>query len=464
MFNLFHSYCLLVEISETCGMRTNSDPPLVESSHCKNFLASWEENGNNKIDGRYDPIPPILLATHWRVWLLFAWAILNAAERAKRLMQSGKAFRSNYWDLGWNRIDFVTYSLYMLAILLFVVFPTSMNEIERLLLAVSTVLMWLSLISYLNIHEELGVISLIMRDMMKDLLNFFIFLLIVMLGYGVALISLVIEPEGFVLHNNIFAVLVFPYLQIYGELTYEDLTNTTVDWNNGSRHIYLTEDDSQVNFNRIMSQLLIFIYLLVVGIGFINLLIAMFSDTYRRIKDMQHTVWKYQKYSTSETYSNLTITPPFSLLYYLIKLIYFVKRLCCKKEKDERSEEITDNEERILKWKYNVLKSLMKESSMTFYNGYVGKTELEGKVDLRNIVNDATKGLQEEVDKLRLDNRKKIFSDSKRSSSLRFRSMSVDQPSPKPRRISVAMSKETKTHVKKFASFLHHKKKDAHDE
>ena len=59
----------------------------------------------------------------------------------------------------------------------------------------------------------MGTLLLILREMTSDFINISTLIVIFLLGYGVALVGLVIEPKDF--HtNNLFVIFFYPYFQV----------------------------------------------------------------------------------------------------------------------------------------------------------------------------------------------------------------------------------------------------------
>ena len=154
---------------------------------------------------------------------------------------------------------------------------------SRAILCLNSLLLFTRLLFLGYAQQDMGTLILILREMTVDFINISSLIIIFLLGYGVALVGLVVDPDVFQV-NNLFSIFYYPYFQIFGELNMDDLTNTTITVNENEQPLYLSMDETPIDFTRTTTLFLIAIYMLVVAIGFVNLLIAMFSDTYRKIK------------------------------------------------------------------------------------------------------------------------------------------------------------------------------------
>ena len=108
------------------------------------------------------------------------------------------------------------------------------------------------------------------------------------------------------------------------------------------------------------------------------------------LQDNQVNVWKYQRYGICEEYEAAALPPPFSLMVWLLDISVVAYQCSCS---DSTDAEEDDNEKRIIKWKEHVLESLMKEASITYLKNE--KQSAEG--NLRNVMNDVAKPLQDQI-------------------------------------------------------------------
>lgn len=94
----------------------------------------------------------------------------------------------------------------------------------------------------------------------------------------------------------------------------------------------------------------------------VNLLIAMFSNTFQRVQDNADEIWKYQRYWLVYEYVNTPLfPPPLNTLSYVINIIrYYVLKLIhwkCGSSNNQSKDSTTMPDEQALE-------------KMLFYDGY----------------------------------------------------------------------------------------------
>eukprot|EP00116_Pleurobrachia_bachei_P002296 sb/3462558/ len=395
----------------------------------------------------------------WSMGVLFGMVILYVVEELREILTTDHRFRQSYLESVWNRIDVVMYLLYLISLTCF--FGGISYDLSRVLLCTNTLVLFTRLLFVCNAIPELGTLLLILREMTNDLFNIALLMLIICLGYGVALMGVLVDPAYFATHN-LFGIFFFPYFQIFGEMHFDELVNATKTINGEEKSVYLASTEelaelgeylpllhvmppvrnqgegTDINFIRVTSILLMAVFMIIVAVGFINLLIAMFSDTYRRIKDDQLSVWKYMRFGICIDYETANITPPLSILFYIAYFIHWIFGRLCRGPPPAKDPEQAENESRIMRWKDHVLVSLMKEASIS----YLRKKGLF-EMNIRKAMADS-RTYTDQVAMLNLQNRMlkaKQLKLKKNStlSKIRFRSKSRAAP-PGSRKQSVAVS------------------------
>ncbi|XP_010781803.1 transient receptor potential cation channel subfamily M member 1-like, partial [Notothenia coriiceps] len=69
-------------------------------------------------------------------------------------------------------------------------------------------------------------------------------------------------------------------------------------------------------------------YLLVANILLVNLLIAVFNNTFFEVKSISNQVWKFQRYQLIMTFHDRPILPPPLIVFPHIYIM--LRRLCCR--------------------------------------------------------------------------------------------------------------------------------------
>ena len=128
------------------------------------------------------------------------------------------------------------YLLYLISLTCF--FGGISYDLSRVLLCTNTLVLFTRLLFVCNAIPELGTLLLILREMTNDLVNIALLMLIICLGYGVALMGVLVDPAYFETHN-LFGIFFFPYFQIFGEMHFDELVNATKTINGEEKSVYL---------------------------------------------------------------------------------------------------------------------------------------------------------------------------------------------------------------------------------
>ncbi|XP_060069969.1 transient receptor potential cation channel subfamily M member 1-like [Ylistrum balloti] len=116
-----------------------------------------------------------------------------------------------------------------------------------------------------------------------------------------------------------------PYWNLYGELNLEEIekkecTSNVNLYENGDQPRCPSEE------GKIVVPILMGIYMLIANILLINLLIAIFSNTYQNIQEKADLHWRFQKFSLVFNYSYRTVLPPpFNVFSYAIQVCTWIK-------------------------------------------------------------------------------------------------------------------------------------------
>ena len=165
------------------------------------------------------------------------------------------------------------------------------------------------------------------RAMAWQTAEFFLVILAFMFAMGVSTQGLMYHnvPVDLKLIKNVFLPAFFV---IGGEYyTKDDMLNVPncaiIDTNRTQTDIYSHEDCMDINGTPVALSIYV-IYLLVLNILLVNLLIAIFTNTYSEIEAESDKIWMTQRYTlVYEYFHKPTIFSPFTGLYYLY---YFTVR------------------------------------------------------------------------------------------------------------------------------------------
>ena len=259
-------------------------------------------------------------------WTVFGWMLMLIFEEIIQLL--GCHFL-DYIGQFWNRLDFLLLLLYAIGcILRFVDFYKRPNidllEAARVIYAIDAFLLFLRGLQFFGMQKQSALHLITIRSMAKDLFHFMIILATVLIGYGVAL-QAILSPESSLNSALLNSVLHIPYIQIFGELSIDEILSST---NDTDPHAYLKP--SVTNYIGIV---LVGCYLLFTNILLINLLIARFGWTYSDIlANAQHTCAKEMAVLLDEFEQTFTLPGPFSIVKRITKYLW---QDCDKSAKDD---------------------------------------------------------------------------------------------------------------------------------
>lgn len=160
-----------------------------------------------------------------------------------------------------NWLNLATYGVILISIPFdFTSDPTSSERIN--FLAVTIALLGINLLQYVRVvDEEVGILVMIMGRMIRDVSQIFVLFIIFPAAFGVALHLLLDDADGYETVGRSFTTLL---LMVLGTLDYGPSKNATdMKW--------------------MLSNLLLFVYIILVVIMILNMLIAMMSSSFTAI-------------------------------------------------------------------------------------------------------------------------------------------------------------------------------------
>ncbi|XP_031426124.1 transient receptor potential cation channel subfamily M member 3 isoform X5 [Clupea harengus] len=304
-------------------------------------------------------------------WIVIAYIFTNGIEKMReilmsepgKLMQKVKVWLQEYW----NVTDLMAILIFSIGMILRLQEPPFMSY-GRVIYCVNIIYWYIRLLDIFGVNKYLGPYVMMIGKMMIDMMYFVIIMLVVLMSFGVARQAILHpnEDPSWMLARNIFFM---PYWMIYGEVfadqidhsrkrqhrlneklwPVENYIRTRGTWrNNGPSHIspcgqnVTTEDGHIVPLPACKTgawivPAIMACYLLVANILLVNLLIAVFNNTFFEVKSISNQVWKFQRYQLIMTFHERPVLPPPLIILSHITMV--LKHLCCrwrKRDDDER--------------------------------------------------------------------------------------------------------------------------------
>uniref|UniRef100_A0A8B9IHU2 Transient receptor potential cation channel subfamily M member 3 n=1 Tax=Anser cygnoides TaxID=8845 RepID=A0A8B9IHU2_ANSCY len=263
-------------------------------------------------------------------WIVISYIVTLALEKVReilmsepgKLSQKVKVWLQEYWNI----TDLVAISVFMIGAILRLQNQPYMGY-GRVIYCVDIIFWYIRVLDIFGVNKYLGPYVMMIGKMMIDMLYFVVIMLVVLMSFGVARQAILHPDEepSWRLARNIFYM---PYWMIYGEvfadqidLWLSSLLPTTVGW------AWLTP--------AIMA-----CYLLVANILLVNLLIAVFNNTFFEVKSISNQVWKFQRYQLIMTFHDRPVLPPPMIIFSHLYII--IKRVCCRCKKREGDQDERD--------------------------------------------------------------------------------------------------------------------------
>ncbi|CAF0806293.1 unnamed protein product [Adineta ricciae] len=227
--------------------------------------------------------------------VLIVWMFTLLCEEIRQIfameVQSilGKLFA--YIDIFWNKLDVLAILLFFIAFVLRFIPVSECFCTARIILAIDLSIWYIRTLDTFSAVKRLGPKLVMIGEMVYDMKFYMVMLTVFILAYGVPTYSLMYGVEKFSWHIP-RAIINIAYWQIFGELTIID------------------EIERNYEIGGYVVFFLLIAYMTVASVLLINLLIAMFSNTFDRLHMDTDCIWKFQHYSLVSHYLTRPCLPP----------------------------------------------------------------------------------------------------------------------------------------------------------
>ncbi|KAM9854776.1 transient receptor potential cation channel subfamily M member 1b [Aulostomus maculatus] len=295
-------------------------------------------------------------------WTVIAYILTLGTEKVRQILMSepGKLKQkiSVWLEEYWNITDLVAISTFLLGLMLRLQHEPYMGY-GRVIYCIDIIFWYIRVLDIFGVNKYLGPYVMMIGKMMIDMMYFVVIMLVVLMSFGVARQAILHPDEEptWRLARNIFYM---PYWMIYGEVFADSIDLYAMEINPPcGEHLY-DEDGKKLPPcipGAWLTPAIMACYLLVANILLVNLLIAVFNNTFFEVKSISNQVWKFQRYQLIMTFHDRPILPPpliiFSHLYILFSRLF---RRCARKKQEGE----LDEKDRGLKLRLNPeeLKSL----------------------------------------------------------------------------------------------------------
>ncbi|XP_043958746.1 transient receptor potential cation channel subfamily M member 1-like isoform X2 [Gambusia affinis] len=279
-------------------------------------------------------------------WIVISYIITLGLEKVRQILMSepGKLKQkiSVWLEDYWNITDLVAISVFLLGLLLRLQGEPSMGY-GRVIYCVDIIFWYIRVLDIFGVNKYLGPYVMMIGKMMIDMLYFVVIMLVVLMSFGVARQAILHPDEEptWRLARNIFYM---PYWMIYGEVFADSIDLYAMEINPPCGDNMYDEDGKKLPPcipGAWLTPAIMACYLLVANILLVNLLIAVFNNTFFEVKSISNQVWKFQRYQLIMTFHDRPILPPPLIVFPHVYIT--LKRLCCtcrrrpEGERDDRA-------------------------------------------------------------------------------------------------------------------------------
>uniref|UniRef100_A0A8C9Z4V6 Transient receptor potential cation channel, subfamily M, member 1b n=1 Tax=Sander lucioperca TaxID=283035 RepID=A0A8C9Z4V6_SANLU len=272
-------------------------------------------------------------------WTVIAYILTLGSEKVRQILMSepGKLKQkiSVWLEEYWNITDLAAICTFLLGLMLRLQHEPYMGY-GRVIYCIDIIFWYIRVLDIFGVNKYLGPYVMMIGKMVIafNMMYFVVIMLVVLMSFGVARQAILHPDEEptWRLARNIFYM---PYWMIYGEVFADSIDRKTRDGKKLPPCIpgaWLTP--------AIMA-----CYLLVANILLVNLLIAVFNNTFFEVKSISNQVWKFQRYQLIMTFHDRPILPPpliiFSHLYILFNRLF--RRCARKRQEGELDEKDLEN-------------------------------------------------------------------------------------------------------------------------
>ncbi|TNN00475.1 hypothetical protein fugu_011721 [Takifugu bimaculatus] len=273
-------------------------------------------------------------------WIVISYILTLGTEKVRQarilMSEPGKLKQkiSVWLEEYWNITDLAAICTFLLGLMLRLQQEPYMGY-GRVIYCIDIIFWYIRVLDIFGVNKYLGPYVMMIGKMMIDMMYFVVIMLVVLMSFGVARQAILHPDEEptWRLARNIFYM---PYWMIYGEVFADSIDPPC------GEHLY-DEDGKRLPPcipGAWLTPAIMACYLLVANILLVNLLIAVFNNTFFEVKSISNQVWKFQRYQLIMTFHDRPILPPpLIILSHLYILCNRMFRRCAKKKQDGELDE-----------------------------------------------------------------------------------------------------------------------------
>ncbi|KAJ8028966.1 Transient receptor potential cation channel subfamily M member 3 [Holothuria leucospilota] len=269
-------------------------------------------------------------------WVVVATVVALASEELRQVITAGESENLTFmkklkrWGSDkWNLLDLAGV-IFFFAGFTARVLQDGTPVVGRLFYALDIIFWYLRVLDILSVKKFMGPYVNMVGRMMWDTVTFTVLLFVFVTAYGVASRA-VLHPNMELDAGSLKEIISFPYWQIYGELFMDEILP---DCNDATTHNL--GNHCKIAYGFVLT--IMAVYLLIANVLLLNLLIAIFNNTFSKVIENANEIWKYHRYELIIEYSERPfLPPPLTLLIHVAMVMRWLVYACCKVGKKENA-------------------------------------------------------------------------------------------------------------------------------
>ncbi|XP_070581223.1 transient receptor potential cation channel subfamily M member 5-like [Ptychodera flava] len=261
----------------------------------------------------------------WIEIVVIAWVGTLLIEECRQIIvKEPKSIWYKIWSWGsdaWNLFDLAMFSLFITSVILRFTLKSESFAAARVIYCITLMFFYFRLLHMGFVQKDIGPKIIMISKMLRDLVYFIVILVIFILSFGIANEALLypnMQRNPLVIFKSVYK----PYWQLYGELFLEEIEGLVENETCYEDPRYMDTCPHTDDSIKWVPPTLTAIYMLISNILLINLLIAMFSNTFQKVQDNSETIWRFYRYELICEYNDRpTLAPPLIIINHVHRII-----------------------------------------------------------------------------------------------------------------------------------------------
>ncbi|XP_062578087.1 transient receptor potential cation channel subfamily M member 2-like [Saccostrea cucullata] len=280
---------------------------------------------------------------------VIAWMTSFFIEETKQVFVAAiRRKKKQYITDPWNILDWLSLTTYTCGMLMKLNDMYDYFTASKVLLVAAFIMLSIRILHMFSMSELLGPTLVIIQKMFKDTIAFMAIMFIISMCYNISYYAILYSENSEFTFEELEKITRNGYWMLFGELNLEgdrltepDCTFNETEYRDGS------QERCPSSLGRFLAPYLKAVYVLTAVILLLNLLIAMYSNTFAKVQEKSKFYWSQLQTDFLEEFSLKSIFPvhmqllaiPFFVIHAVVWMVTSIRR-CCNSSvhaKDEKS-------------------------------------------------------------------------------------------------------------------------------